>query len=124
MKKILVIDDELDIREIVQISLEEFAGWQCTTVSSAPAGLMKLQEESFDAILLDVSMPDVDGFQFLQMLHNQPIVHNPPVILMTAKVLPQAQQEFDQWGISGVIAKPFNPLTSAEEISTILGWSH
>ncbi len=60
---ILVVDDDDEIREVVQASLEEFAGWQTITAASGIEGLHVAKTEALDAILLDISMPDMDGFQ-------------------------------------------------------------
>jgi CheY-like chemotaxis protein len=61
-KRILVIDDELDIRDVVCLSLEEFGGWQTAAAASGGDGLAQARAGTWDAILLDVSMPDMDGF--------------------------------------------------------------
>ena len=56
MKHILVIDDEADIRDVMQMSLEGFAGWQVMQAKSSSEGLLKAKVEPFDAILLDTGV--------------------------------------------------------------------
>ncbi|MGC9526365.1 MAG: response regulator [Limnospira sp.] len=119
-KKILIIDDEERIREIVQVCLQDLGGWDVVTADSGQEGLVKAKTESPNAILLDVSMPDIDGFEFFDRLQQTPDLKDIPVILLTAKVLPQDRQNFERMGVKGLIAKPFNPLTLAQEVEKLL----
>jgi CheY-like chemotaxis protein len=121
-KRILIIDDEADIREVVRVSLEEFAGWQTSTAASGQEGLQIAQAEALDAILLDVSMPDMDGFQVHQALQSNPYTQTIPIILLTAKALPSDQRRFAALRVSGVITKPFDPLTVWMQVSEIMQW--
>ncbi len=122
-KRILVIDDEERIREVVQACLEDLGGWEAIAATSAAQGLVLAQDQSLDAILLDVSMPDMDGFIFFEKLQENPVTQSIPVILLTAKVLPDDQARFAKMGVAGVITKPFNPVTISEQVAEILGWS-
>ena len=121
-KRILVIDDEQSIQTIITISLEKFGGWQVLTASSAAEGLQVARSESLDAILLDVSMPNVDGYECFRNLRSHPDTQSIPVIFLTAKVLPRDLRRFNELGVDGMIAKPFNPVTVWQEIKTILNW--
>lgn len=122
-RRILIVDDEQDIRDVVQASLEDFAGWETVTAQSGMEGLHKARTESLDAILLDVSMPDLDGFQFFEQFQKNAGASAIPVILLTAKVLPSDRRRFAQMGVAGVITKPFNPVTVWQQVSEILGWN-
>jgi CheY-like chemotaxis protein len=121
-KRVLIVDDEQDIREVVQISLEEFAGWTTNTAQSGQEGLLKAKDELWDAILLDVSMPDMDGFDVFEQLQADPATRSIPVVLLTAKVLPSDRRRFAEMGIAGVIMKPFDPVTVWQQLAEILGW--
>jgi CheY-like chemotaxis protein len=121
-KHILVIDDEQDIRDVVQVSLEEFAGWQVETASSGSEGLQKVKTGKWDAILLDVSMPDLDGFSVFEQLQANSATKRIPVVLLTAKVLPSDRRRFAEIGVTGVIVKPFNPVTVWHQVAQILKW--
>lgn len=121
-KRILVIDDEERIRELVQACLEDLGGWEAITAASGEEGLLKAKAQSLDAILLDVSMPDMDGFVFFEKLQENPATQSNPVILLTAKVLPDDRARFEKMGVAGVITKPFNPVTICEQVAEILGW--
>jgi CheY-like chemotaxis protein len=121
-KRILVVDDEEDICQVVQVSLEEFGGWQTRVAVSAQAGLHLAQTEMPDAILLDVSMPEINGFQMLEMLQTHPATQDIPVILLTSKVLARDRQRFATLRIAGVITKPFNPLEIWRQVADLLKW--
>lgn len=121
-KHLLVIDDEQDIRDVVQVSLEEFAGWQVETADSGTEGLRKVKTGKWDAILLDVSMPDMDGFSVFEQLQANSATRTIPVVLLTAKVLPSDRRRFTDMGVTGVITKPFNPVTVWHQVAEILNW--
>ena len=121
-KRILVIDDEPDIREVTQIALEETAGWTTLAASSGAEGLATAAAELPDAILLDVMMPDMDGFTVLGKLKADPRTAEIPVILLTAKVQ-SVHGKLRAQG-AGVILKPFDPMTLASEVAQLLGWPH
>ena len=121
-RRILLIDDEDDIREIAALSLETTAGWEVTAAESGREGLSKATSWQPEAILLDVMMPDMDGPQTFLALRHQPETAKIPVIFLTAKAQAAERRGLLETGANGVIAKPFDPLTLAAEISTILGW--
>ena len=122
MKRILIVDDEEDICQVVQASLEEFGGWQTVLAHAGEDGLSMAQNEPPDAILLDVSMPGMDGFQVLETLQNNSVTQDIPVILLTSKVLARDLKQFAELNIAGVITKPFNPLTVWQQVSELLHW--
>ncbi|MEA5450560.1 response regulator [Leptolyngbya sp. CCNP1308] len=122
-KRILVIDDELDIREVVCLSLEEFGGWQTASAGSGREGIHKASAAPWDAILLDVSMPDMDGFAVYAQLQANHKTQAIPVILLTAKVLTSDRDRFCTLGVAGIIAKPFNPVTVWQQVAQILDWA-
>jgi len=121
-KRILIVDDEEDIRDIVQLSLEMEAGWDVLTASSGTEGIARAEVEQPDAILLDIMMPDMDGIATFQQLQANPIVKNIPVILLTAKIRAVDERQFETLGIAAAIIKPFDPIDLAEQIATALNW--
>lgn len=123
MKTVLLVDDEDDIREVAQMSLEVTAGWTIAGANSGTAGIEKALELRPDAILLDVMMPDMDGPTTFKKMQEIPELVGTPVILMTAKVQASDLQAFDEIGVSGVIAKPFDPMSLADRVKEILSWS-
>ena len=121
-KQILVVDDEEHLRELVQVCLEDLAGWDTLVAASGKECLQILQTERPSAILLDVSMPGMDGIAVYERLQSDPITRSIPVILLTARVLSSDRAKFAQMGVAGVIPKPFQPVTLTEEVAEILGW--
>lgn len=122
-KRILVIDDEDDIREVAQLCLEMVGGWEVLTSPSGSEGLVLAETEQPDAILLDVMMPDMDGLTTFQKLQANKATHHIPVILLTAKVQSADRHRFAELGVREMIAKPFNPLNLASQVAETLGWS-
>lgn len=121
-KRVLVIDDEEDIREIVQASLMIMLGVEVILASSGQEGLQKAVEQQPDAILLDVMLTDVDGIAVFQKLQANPMTQQISVIFLTAKSNASDQLRFAQLGVNGVITKPFNPAKLAEQLLKVLGW--
>lgn len=121
-KRILIVDDEKDIRDVVRVSLEEFAGWLTISATSGVEGLQIAKTEALDAILLDISMPDMDGFQMCKELQANLETQKIPVIVLTAKVLPSDRRRLKTLDVTGVISKPFNPKTMWRQVAEILGW--
>lgn len=122
-RKILIVDDEDRLRELVQACLEDLAGWETLTAASGEECLQLLQTESVNAILLDVSMPGMDGIALYERLQIDPTTQTIPVILLTAKVLPSDRAKFVELGVTGIISKPIEPLTLIAEIAEILHWN-
>ncbi len=123
MRRILIIDDEEDIREVAALSLETVAGWSVLTASSGSDGIRKAVSEQPDAILMDVMMPAMDGPTTFREMQRTPGIEHIPVLLLTAKVQGVDQRRFAGLGVSGVLFKPFDPLTLADQMSTALGWN-
>lgn len=122
MRRILIIDDEDDIREVAALSLEATAGWTILTANSGADGIAVATAERPDAILMDVMMPGVDGPTTFRNMQQIPEIAQIPVVLLTAKVQGVDQRRFAGLGVAGVLFKPFDPLTLAEQISSTLGW--
>jgi CheY-like chemotaxis protein len=118
----LIVDDEADIRDIVQAALEELGGWQTLGAASGREALRLAQAGAIDAVLLDISMPDMDGFALFEHLKAHSITQNVPVIVLTSKVLGRDRDRFAALNLAGLITKPFNPLTLAEQIAILLHW--
>ena len=119
-KRILVIDDEEDIRKLTQTCLEIMGGWEVLTACSGAEGMAKAQANQPGAILLDVMMPDMDGITTFQKLQASPATKHIPVILLTARGRATDQGLFTGLSITGVINKPFNPLKLADQVAAAL----
>lgn len=121
-KRILVVDDEPPIQEVIQGCLEELADWEVWTALSGPEGLQLAQSGQPDGILLDVSMAEMDGLAVLQALKANPATQAIPVVLLTARVQASDRAQFAELPIAGVIQKPFDPLALVDQIADAFGW--
>jgi CheY-like chemotaxis protein len=121
-RKVLIVDDEDDIREVAQLSLEMVRGWEVITAGSGVEALERAAATSPDAILLDVMMPEMDGPTVVGRLQADPATAAIPVVLLTAKLQASDQRRFADLGVAGVLAKPFDPMRLADDVAAILGW--
>ncbi|MEM1307887.1 MAG: response regulator [Cyanobacteria bacterium P01_D01_bin.71] len=119
-KRILIIDDEADIREATQICLEITGHWEVLKASSGQEGIAIATNEIPDAILLDIMMPEMDGLTILKKLQTNTKTRRIPVIILTAKAQSSEQRQFRQLNVSSVITKPYDPLTLSDQISMAL----
>ncbi|PZU96132.1 MAG: two-component system response regulator [Pseudanabaena sp.] len=121
-KKLLLIDDDEMSRWLVQLCLECFVDWQINVAISGKQGLRAIAKAEPDAVLLDIMMPDMDGFTFMKKLRvDKPLAYI-PIIALTASTNKFSHQSFINLGCQGVINKPFNTNTLGSQISQILGW--
>jgi CheY-like chemotaxis protein len=126
-RRLLVIDDEEAIQQIIEACLVDLGGWDVLTASSGRDGIALAQvqvgqPEGIDGILLDISMPDLNGFETLALLKSDPITEAIPVVLLTARVLTADRQRFESLAIAAVIEKPFDPLGLVDQVNQSFGW--
>jgi CheY-like chemotaxis protein len=121
-KSLLLIDDDDDIREIAQLSLEVGTDWRIMTAASGPEGIEIARNNKPDAILLDVMMPVLDGPATLDQLRADETTRDIPVVFLTAKARPAERDRLAGLSVSGVLAKPFDPLLLADQLRATLGW--
>jgi CheY-like chemotaxis protein len=122
-KRILVIDDEDVIQEVVQGCFEDVAGWEVLLASSGREGLEQVVAEQPDAIVLDEMMPGMDGIAFLKQLRANDETPSIPVVLLTAKVDLADPQLLQELGVVDAIAKPFDAIALVERVAEVLGWT-
>ena len=121
-KAILMIDDEADIQTVATIGLEMTDGWQVLRASSGKDGVAQAQTHQPDAILLDIMMPDMDGYATLEALRADKRTKDIPIIFLTAKARAVDRKKLYEIGAQGVIHKPFDPTTLGSQIAGFLGW--
>jgi two-component system, OmpR family, response regulator len=119
LSKILYVEDDPDIRAIAMMVLETINGFIVEPCDDGSEALQKAVAFEPDLILLDVMMPGMDGPETLKGIRNLPGLQTTPVVFMTAKVQPQEVQGYLDLGAVGVIAKPFDPMTLAQELRDI-----
>ena len=121
-RTVLVVDDDDSIREIAEIALQLVGGLQVQTASGGVEALELIRRHLPDVVLMDVMMPDMDGLTTFRHMQADEDIRHIPVILVTAKVQVGERQVWDGLAISGVISKPFDPMTLAEQVGQMLGW--
>lgn len=116
LRTLLYVDDEPDVREIVQMALglvEDFTVHTCETGERALALLPDLKP---DLVLLDVMMPGMDGPTTLSRMRADPALADIPVIFITAKAMPQEVARLRQLGAADILAKPFDPMLLGQQV--------
>ena len=111
--KVLVIDDEADVRYVVQASLTHIGGMTVVMASSGTEGIARAKSEQPDVILLDMMMPVMDGEATLRALREDAETARIPVVFLTAT-------KVENRGAKGVLSKPFDPLTLPNELRALL----
>lgn len=122
LKKILYVEDEADIRLIVQIALEDVGGFELKSCSSGMEAIAEVERFKPDLILLDVMMPGLDGPTTLKELRKLPEVEKIPVIFMTARIQEKEIAQYKELGIKDIISKPFEPLSLPDTLRAF--WSN
>ncbi len=119
VRKVLVIDDDPDIRALADVALSELGGLTTIICRNGEEALAKIQTDAPDAVLLDLFFPGGGGVELLGTLRAHAETCHLPVIILTAE---SNQSEFDPLRalqISGVIRKPFNPETLADDVKRL-----
>ncbi len=124
LKNILYAEDEEDIRAIAQIALEDIGNLTVRYCSDGRKTLEAAKTFVPDLLLLDVMMPEMDGPTTLRELRQIDEFSSVPVIFMTAKIQVNEIEEYKQMGAIDVIAKPFDPMTLAEQIKKAWALHH
>lgn len=119
LNKVLYVEDEDDIRTIAQLALEAVGGLTLKSCSSGEEAVQAAVSFAPDLILLDVMMPGMDGPSTLAALHKLDPLKDVPVIFMTAKVQPSEIAHYRSLGALDVIAKPFDPMTLADQVRAV-----
>jgi CheY-like chemotaxis protein len=118
--RILYVDDEADIREVAQMSIELDPELELRSCSSGPEAIAQAVTWRPDLILLDVMMPGMDGPTVFARLKEQRDLAGIPVIFITARTLAQEVAALLDLGARGVIAKPFDPMRLAAQVREFL----
>jgi len=124
LQRILFIEDEADIQAVAQVALEAVGGFTVRICSSGEEALQAAEAFAPQLILSDVMMPGMDGPATLAALRQLPALADTPAIFMTARVLPQEVEQLRASGAMAVIAKPFDPMTLAQQIKDIWRQCH
>ncbi|HSV75137.1 MAG TPA: response regulator [Chthonomonadales bacterium] len=122
-KKILLADDEVRILRLAQLNLER-VGYTVVTAADGYEAVARARTEKPDAIILDVMMPNMDGFAALDALKADPETRDIPVIMLTAMTKDADIIQGTSAGAAIYLAKPFNPMELLQSVRIVLGEAH
>lgn len=108
--KVLLVDDEADIRRIASLSLAGVGGMEVAQADGGSEGIRRAREDRPDVILLDLMMPGLDGLATLRALRDDPKTSQIPVVFLTAKAMSSEVERLKTLGARGVLIKPFDPM--------------
>jgi two-component system OmpR family response regulator len=108
LARILLVDDQRDIRSIVGLALGKIGGFKVKVCASGEEALASVAEFAPDLLLLDLNMPVMDGVATLRGLRAAGV--QAPAVFFTARIKPEELGRYSDLGVLGVIPKPFDPL--------------
>jgi CheY-like chemotaxis protein len=118
----MCVEDDHDIRMILEFSLATLGGYEVRSFADGPAALAIVDDFKPDLVLLDVMMPIMSGPELLAELRLREVMRGVPVVFMTAKAMPNEVEGLLVYGATGVIVKPFDPVTLPQDIR--IYWEH
>ena len=120
--RVVVIDDDPDLRNLIKLTLEFTAGWQVTAAPDGASGIETAVAMQPDLIIVDLMMPGMDGYEVCRRLKAQENTKHIPLVMLTArKELDEGQLK--EAGVAGVVFKPFDPEQLAVRVRELIGAS-
>jgi CheY-like chemotaxis protein len=116
LRRVMCVEDDADIRMILEFSLGSVGGYEVLACTGGRDALAKAASFRPDLVLLDVMMPDLTGPETLAALRELPEMQGVPVVFITAKAMPEEVEKLLGYGATGVIVKPFDPVSLPEQI--------
>ncbi|HLA86696.1 MAG TPA: response regulator, partial [Anaerolineales bacterium] len=118
-EKILIIDDDKDTLRLVGLMLQR-QGYEISAAANGTQGLTKALEERPDLILLDVMMPDMDGYEVTRRLRKNPATVNIPILMFTAKTQLDDKVTGFEVGVDDYLTKPTHPIELQSHVKALL----
>lgn len=123
IRKVLIVDDDEDVRNITELAASRIGRWETVLAAGGREGVAKARSDRPDVILLDVMMPEIDGPETLALLRQDPETADIPVIFLTAKSQQGELESYRALGARGVIVKPFEVASFADDVRRIVAGS-
>jgi two-component system chemotaxis response regulator CheY len=120
MTRILAVDDSPSMREMIRVALSA-AGFSVTEVGDGQQALDLARQASFDLVLSDVHMPNMDGIALIRALRTEPGYRHTPILMLTTESSPERKREGKLAGATGWIVKPFDPQQLIATMKRVLG---
>ncbi|MEO0390887.1 MAG: response regulator [Pseudomonadota bacterium] len=117
---ILAVDDSRTMRDMIRLALEP-AGFAVTTADDGQHGVEVLEGMSPDAIITDINMPRMDGFEFIDAVRAQSRHKATPILVLTTNAAPELKARARAAGATGWIVKPFDPVKLIKALNMVAG---
>ena len=118
-RTILIVDDEEDVLDLLQLVFET-SGFEVRRAATGKSAVSSAYEQPPDVVLLDVMMPEMDGWQVLRTLKGDERTRKVPVVMLSARAERRDKMIGLQEGAEGYIAKPFSPAEVVREVQSFL----
>ncbi|WP_119154981.1 response regulator [Caldimonas tepidiphila] len=122
LRRILCVEDDPDIRLVLQFSLGRVGGYELLMCPDGPSALAQAVAFAPQLVLLDVMMPGMSGPETLAALRGMPALRGVPMVFLTAKALLEEVEDILELGATGVIVKPFDPMRLPRDVK--IYWEH
>ncbi len=119
LTKVMLVEDDPDIREIAEMALGTVGGFEVMACASGGEALRRVDGFAPQLAVIDVMMPAMDGPTLFASLRARPATAKLPIVFMTAKVQPEEIERWHALGAADVVAKPFDPLALADRLRAI-----
>ena len=119
LERVMLVEDDPDIRAVAKVALEIVGGFSVCACESGAQALESIAGFDPQIVLLDVMMPEMDGPAVLAKLRARQETETVPVIFLTAKARTEEMQQLAGLGALGIIAKPFDPMTLADQVKAL-----
>ncbi len=120
-KTVLVIDDSATVRKFVSVSLE-MQGFDVSVACDGMDALEQLPKRKFDLVITDLNMPNMDGFEFIRALRENPEYQDLPVIILSSLSDQTNREQGSQLGVSSYVVKPFSLEKIQYEVAKYVSW--
>lgn len=121
-KTILIIDDSATVRKFASISLT-MQGFQVVTANDGMDALEKLPMQNIDLVITDLNMPNMDGFEFIKTLRENPQYNELPIIILSSLSDEVNKAKGLELGVNAYLVKPFSLERIQYEVSKFISWT-
>jgi two-component system chemotaxis response regulator CheY len=121
-KNVLVVDDSATVRKFISVSLS-MQGFKVVTACDGMDALEKLPSENVDLIITDLNMPNMDGFELIRSLRENPQYRDLPVIILSSLNDTVSKETGSKLGIESYVVKPFSLEKIQYEVAKYLTWT-
>lgn len=119
MARVMAVDDDHVIRGLLEVNLE-MEGHEVITAVDGQDALDRVREENPDLILLDVMMPNVNGWQVAETLKSDPATRNIPIVFLSARAMEADVRKGTDLGVQAYVTKPFDPIDLMELVNRLI----